>query len=353
MRPRGCALETMDPIDDAELGLDKDQPLREDVRLLGRLLGDTLRERQGDAAFTLVEAIRQTAVRFRRNGQPDARTQLQLTLSGLSDDATVAVARAFSYFSQMSNIAEDLHRNRRHRAHQFAASAALPGSLAHAIRRAKVKGITASEIQKFFNGALVMPVLTAHPTEVQRKSILDGLRDIAVLLHERDRVQLTPSERAHNEDGLRRAILTLWQTRVLRELTLSVRDEIDNGLSYFDTTFLEQLPRLYGEIEDSLNSHWPGGFSLPAFMKVGTWIGGDRDGNPQVNAAVLHYAHRAPVCRRDRLLFGRSPSTSSGAFPVAALGAGDACRRAARRALRRSISASARRTLPPGFESYA
>ena len=290
MRPRGCALETMDPIDDAELGLDKDQPLREDVRLLGRLLGDTLRERQGDAAFTLVEAIRQTAVRFRRNGQPDARTQLQLTLSGLSDDATVAVARAFSYFSQLSNIAEDLHRNRRHRAHQFAASAALPGSLAHAIRRAKVKGITASEIQKFFNGALVMPVLTAHPTEVQRKSILDGLRDIAVLLHERDRVQLTPSERAHNEDGLRRAILTLWQTRVLRELTLSVRDEIDNGLSYFDTTFLEQLPRLYGEIEDSLNSHWPGGFSLPAFMKVGTWIGGDRDGNPQVNAAVLHYA---------------------------------------------------------------
>ena len=280
----------MDPIDDAELGLDKDQPLREDVRLLGRLLGDTLRERQGDAAFTLVEAIRQTAVRFRRNGQPDARTQLQLTLSGLSDDATVAVARAFSYFSQLSNIAEDLHRNRRHRAHQFAASAALPGSLAHAIRRAKVKGITASEIQKFFNGALVMPVLTAHPTEVQRKSILDGLRDIAVLLHERDRVQLTPSERAHNEDGLRRAILTLWQTRVLRELTLSVRDEIDNGLSYFDTTFLEQLPRLYGEIEDSLNSHWPGGFSLPAFMKVGTWIGGDRDGNPQVNAAVLHYA---------------------------------------------------------------
>jgi phosphoenolpyruvate carboxylase len=241
----------MNSINDADSDLDKDQPLREDIRLLGRLLGDTLREHQGDETYNQVERIRQTAVRFRRNGQADARAELQLTLSDLSDEATVVVARAFSYFSQLSNIAEDLHRNRRHRAHQFAASPAALGTFALAFRRAVVKGVSAEAMQVFFSGALIMPVLTAHPTEVQRKSILDCLRDIAILLDERDRILFTPAERADNEDGLRRAVLTLWQTRVLRELTLSVRDEIDNGLSYFGTTFLEQLPRLYGEIEGS------------------------------------------------------------------------------------------------------
>jgi phosphoenolpyruvate carboxylase len=280
----------MKSTDPSESDLDKDQPLREDIRLLGRLLGDTLREQQGEETFSLVECIRQTAVRFRRSGQLEARAELRQTLSVLSDDATVAVARAFSYFSQLSNIAEDLHHNRRHRAHQFAASPAPQGSLAHAIRRAAIKGVSAEELQAFFSGALIMPVLTAHPTEVQRKSILDCLRDIAVLLDERDRRFLTPDERARNEDGLRRAILTLWQTRVLRELTLSVRDEVDNGLSYFGTTFLEQLPRLYGEIEDCLNNNSTRGFWLPPFLKIGTWIGGDRDGNPHVNSDVLRYA---------------------------------------------------------------
>jgi phosphoenolpyruvate carboxylase len=163
------------------------------------------------------------AVRFRRNGQAEARAELQLTLTGLSADATVSVARASSYFSQLSNIAEDLHRNRRHRAHQFVASPAPQGSFAQAIRRAVIKGVSAEEMQGFFSGALIMPVLTAHPTEVQRKSILDCLRDIAVLLDERDRIPLTPDERANNEDGLRRAILTLWQTRVLRADTVGAR----------------------------------------------------------------------------------------------------------------------------------
>ena len=108
----------MDPEDNPE-SLEKDRPLREDIRLLGRLLGDTLREQEGAGVFNLVENVRQTAVRFRRDGEAQARAELQSTLSALSLDATVSVARAFTYFSQLSNIAEDLHRNRRHRAHQF------------------------------------------------------------------------------------------------------------------------------------------------------------------------------------------------------------------------------------------
>ena len=129
---------------------------------------------------------------------------------------------------------------------------------------------------------------------MQRKSILDCQRDIAVLLEERDRLRLTPAEQARHEDALRRSVLTLWQTRILRELTLSVRDEVDNGLSYFATTFLEQMPRLYGELEDLLDSRCGRADTpLPAFLKIGNWIGADRDGNPQVNDEALRYAlHR-------------------------------------------------------------
>ena len=273
----------MDPADNPE-SLDKDRPLREDIRLLGRLLGDTLREQEGAGVFNLVENVRQTAVRFRRDGEAQARAELQSTLSALSLDATVSVARAFTYFSQLSNIAEDLHRNRRHRAHQFAGSPPQKGSLEHSVQRALDSGITCPALRGFFSTALIVPVLTAHPTEVQRQSILDCQRDIAVLLEERDRLRLTPAEQARHEDALRRSVLTLWQTRILRELTLSVRDEVDNGLSYFATTFLEQMPRLYGELEDLLDSRCGRAATpLPAFLKIGNWIGADRDGNPQVN----------------------------------------------------------------------
>ena len=144
---------------------------------------------------------------------------------------------------------------------------------------------------RLFAGALVSPVLTAHPTEVQRKSILDCHREIASLLEARDRMQLTPDELATNEEGLRRAILSLWQTRILRELRLTVQDEIENGMAYYRYTFLQQLPRLYAELEDQLNARWPQRqWRIPAFLTMGSWIGGDRDGNPYVTHDVTRYA---------------------------------------------------------------
>ncbi len=273
--------------------LDKDLPLREDIRFLGRLLGDNLREQEGDEAFNLVEHIRQTAVRFRRSGDLRARDALETTLKGLSTDATVSVIRAFTYFSQLSNIAEDLHRNRRRRAHQLAGSSPQEGSLACAMQRSADAGIVPEELQLFFSEALISPVLTAHPTEVQRKSILDCLREIAGLLDQRDRFQHTVEEQTRNEEALRRAVLTLWQTRILRELRLTVQDEIDNGLSYYGTTFLEQLPRLYSELEDLLETRWPHvPFQIPPFLRLGSWIGGDRDGNPYVTHEAIRYALR-------------------------------------------------------------
>ena len=210
---------------------DKDSPLREDIRLLGRMLGDTLREQEGDATFSLVEGIRQNAIRFRREQDPNARQELDKILNQLSSKSTVSVVRAFSYFSQLSNIAEDIHHNRRRRAHLCAGSPPQAGSVALALDRVLSSGADGNTLSKFFAKAVVSPVLTAHPTEVQRKSILDWQLAIARLMNSRDRMQLTPDELQDNEEGLRRAIQILWKTRILRSSRLSVHDEIKNGLA--------------------------------------------------------------------------------------------------------------------------
>ena len=268
---------------------DKDQSLREDIRRLGRLLGDTVRNQHGDEVFDLIEQVRQNSIRFRRDADEAARTELETTLDGLTNDQTTQVIRAFSYFSHLVNLAEDQHHIRRTRAHQIAGSAPRAGSLAHTIEALYNTGHSTQQLLDFFQTAQVAPVLTAHPTEVQRKSILNCQMVITRLLDERDRMQLTPEEAEANEEALGRAVLTLWQTRMLRTSKLSVLDEVENGLSFYDYTFLRELPQLYAGLEDLLVSK-DASFKqteLPSFMKMGSWIGGDRDGNPFVTATIL------------------------------------------------------------------
>ncbi|PRY06979.1 phosphoenolpyruvate carboxylase [Paraburkholderia sp. BL25I1N1] len=268
---------------------DKDHPLFQDIRYLGRLLGDVLREQEGDAVFDVVETIRQTAVRFRREDDSAAAQTLDKKLRSLSPEQTVSVVRAFSYFSHLANIAEDRHRNRRHRIHELAGSTSQPGTIAHALERLVEANAAATPVlQQFFNDALIVPVLTAHPTEVQRKSILDAQHDVARLLAERDQ-QLTDRERAHNEAMLRARVTSLWQTRMLRDSRLSVADEIENALSYYRATFLSEIPALYADIEEALVEHGIDA-RLPPFFQMGSWIGGDRDGNPNVTAETLENA---------------------------------------------------------------
>ncbi|MEG2963539.1 MAG: phosphoenolpyruvate carboxylase, partial [Janthinobacterium sp.] len=172
-------------------GSDKDAPLKEDIRLLGRLLGDVLREQEGDAVFHVVETIRQTSVRFRREADADAALELDAMLKELSREQTISVVRAFSYFSHLANIAEDQHHIRRRRAHLLAGSPAQQGSVSFALKKLRAAGVPRKTVDTFFQDALIAPVLTAHPTEVQRKSILDAEHDIARLLAERD-LPLTP-----------------------------------------------------------------------------------------------------------------------------------------------------------------
>ena len=265
----------------------KDLPLREDVRLLGRIFGDTLREQEGEASFQLIENVRRAAIRFRKTQDDRDREQLEKMLDALSPGETLVVVRAFSYFSQLSNIAEDLHHNRRHRAHLKAGSAPRDGSLLLALERVEKKRVSKEALQAFLDGALISPVLTAHPTEVQRKSILDCQLIISSLLSNRDRIDMTPDELAENEAALRRFVLLLWQTRMLRTAGLTVRDEINNGLEYYRYTFLNEIPKIYATLEEQLKARFGKDTRIPPLLRIGSWIGGDRDGNPFVTCDVM------------------------------------------------------------------
>ena len=272
---------------------DKDTPLRYDIRLLGRILGDTIRLHEGEQVFGVIEEIRQIAIRFHRNADEKARQQLQGIICALPIDRAVQIIRAFSYFSHLANLAEDQHHIRRVRAHAIAKSPPREGTMAHALARAKQAGVTRERLQEFFASADCSAVLTAHPTEVRRRSSIDREMEVARLLDERDRRQFTPEELDENRNALRRAILTLWQTSILRRKRLRVIDEVVNGLAYYDHTFLRELSRFYGDLEDQLGMlRGSAGIPLKSFLRIGSWIGGDRDGNPFVTAEVLRETMR-------------------------------------------------------------
>ncbi|MET4296442.1 phosphoenolpyruvate carboxylase [Bradyrhizobium sp. LB8.2] len=314
--------------------LEADTQLRDDIRLLGRILGDTVRDQEGAELFDLVERIRQTSIRFHRDEDRLARRELEQILDSMSTSETVRIVRAFSYFSHLANIAEDQNNIRQMRAGKGGGSGVLAETLAHA----RAAGIGADALRNFFKSALVSPVLTAHPTEVRRKSTMDREMEVAALLDRRERVALTADEAAASDEQLRREVLTLWQTNLLRRTKLTVLDEVANGLSFYDYTFLREVPRLVNALEDRLEE---GGEQvageLASFLRMGSWIGGDRDGNPFVTADVmrgtlrlqssrvmqfyleeLHVlgselsiaAHLADVSEELRTLAERSPDTS-------------------------------------------
>ena len=275
---------------------DNERPLVEDIRLLGRILGDVIREQEGVAAYELIEQVRKLSVAFRRDADTEADKALKKLLKGLTGDQTVSVIRAFTYFSHLANLAEDRHHIRRRAVHERAGDTQ-EGSIEVALARLRWAGIAPKTIAQTLANSYVAPVLTAHPTEVQRKSILDAERDIAKLLTVRDETRermvanakdaLAPRELALNEVQLRARVTQLWQTRLLRMSKLTVADEVENALSYYESTFLREIPKLYAELEAALGSH-----PVHSFLRMGQWIGGDRDGNPNVSAQTLDYALR-------------------------------------------------------------
>lgn len=239
---------------------------RQDLRYLGRLLGDVIREQDGVRAFEKIEGARAASVASHRTPGPDASALLGERLGRLSLDDTIRFVRGFLLFSLLANLAED--RNTVPVGNDEATMAGALAALAHA-------GVSKTDVLALLDGALIAPVLTAHPTEVRRKSSIDREAAIAALLDAGDA-----------EAALIRQITILWQTRPLRSVKPIVEDEIDSALSYLAKSFLPALPALHARWADLL------GASPAPFLRPGSWIGGDRDGNPNVNAATLQTALR-------------------------------------------------------------
>jgi phosphoenolpyruvate carboxylase len=257
--------------------------MREDIRFLGCLLGEALKHYEGQALYETVEAIRQAAMRFSRTDSAQDARSLERLFSKLSPVETVSVVRAFSYFSQLVNIAEDQDKIR---ALRHSAPGAFSGSLEETLSHLVESGQSPAKIRTLLRHACVMPVLTAHPTEVRRKSILDIEREIARLIDARESGAACsdPDDNGSIDARIATRIATMWQTRMLRPHKLTVADEISNALGYWRNTFIPRIPRVYAMLESRL------GGPVEPFLRLGSWIGGDRDGNPHVNAMTMRAA---------------------------------------------------------------
>jgi len=253
--------------------------LRADVRLFGDILGRVLRAEEGEAVFEAIEAIRQASVAYHRDGTPGRAGKLDALLQGLSLPDALRFAHSFVCFSQLINIAEDQQARRRLRAGGDPAR-----SMAGVVARLGEDGTGVETIRRLLDHALVMPVITAHPSEVRRKSVIDRVSRIAETFDEYDRA---PGDaRGPIQEHLARQILILWATRQLRPTSLGVADEIENAVSFFARTFVTELPRVYADLQAALGD----GPAPPSFLRIGSWVGGDRDGNPNVGAATLRLA---------------------------------------------------------------
>jgi phosphoenolpyruvate carboxylase len=266
-----------------------DAPLRDDIRLLGRVLGEVIGSQAGQDVLDLVESTRVEAFRIRRS-EID-RAQLAKQLSGLDIRSANHVIRAFSHFSVLANLAEDIHHERRRRFHRREGSPPQAGSLAATMALLDRAGLEADAVARELTGALVCPVVTAHPTEVRRRTISQVQRHITDLIRQRDRTASGETDEAQWSAELSRSVLTLWQTALLRLSRLRLQDEIDEALRYYDLSLFEVVPAINAELRRALNERWPDAGLLPRPMLLpGSWIGGDRDGNPFVTADALRRA---------------------------------------------------------------
>ena len=290
--------------------------LSRDIRLLGNLLGEIIREQHGDAAFDLVEAVRKQAIARRENGTPGETQSLANVIRNLSLDDKRVLIKAFSNYFQLINIAEDLQRVRVLRERE--ADGVLDENIDAAFRALKEAGVTADEIKTLFRDLRVRLVLTAHPSEAKRKEVLLKLRAITDRMTQRDRQTLLEREQAMMEAELREEIEELWQTPPTRATRKTVADEVDFGLYFVTSVIMDVALDVYEDVERSLNTYYPDEdwLDLPALLRYGSWIGGDRDGNPNVTADVtlqtLHTLRQAAISAYlDEVAFLRDHLTQS------------------------------------------
>jgi phosphoenolpyruvate carboxylase len=286
---------------EARAGERKDAPLRRDIRSLGALLGQVLREQAGNALFDAVEDLRRTAIARREaDSKGDLAAgqryleQAEALTHDVAADARTAffLARAFAFYFELMNLAETNHRKRRRRSALLDASTAPQrGSLRGTLRRLRAAGVSREEAMGLLGSVCITPVFTAHPTEVARRSVMFKRRSISDLLERLDTIPLPAAEMDSLEAALLAEITALWQTDDVRHARPTVRDEVQMALDYFEASLFETIPVLYAEIASALDAEYPADeptqmATLPVVVRFGSWIGGDRDGNPFVTAAT-------------------------------------------------------------------
>ncbi|NEN83750.1 phosphoenolpyruvate carboxylase [Paenibacillus elgii] len=262
--------------------------LRRDVRFLGHILGEVLVHQGGNSLFTIVEKIREMSKSLRAQFTPEMYAEFKDTINGLAPEIRHQVIRAFAVYFQLVNIAEQNHRIRRKRDYERTSGENVqPGSIEDAVRKLKTLGTPTAEVREMIEGISLELVMTAHPTEATRRAVLDIHQRIAADVMELDNPSLTFREREQLREKLLGEVITLWQTDELRDRKPTVGDEVKNGLYYFDETLFDVLPQVYQELERCLHKYYPEqSWHAPTFLKFGSWIGGDRDGNPSVTSTV-------------------------------------------------------------------
>lgn len=262
--------------------------LRRDIRFLGNILGEVLVHQGGNELLDIVEKIREASKSLRAMFMPELHDEFKSMINSLEPDIRHQVIRAFAIYFQLVNIAEQNHRIRRKRDYERSAGDAVQfGSIEAAVRDLKEHGFNFSEAQEILEGMSLELVMTAHPTEAMRRAILDIHKRIADDVMQLDNPTLTYREREQLREKLLNEVITLWQTDELRDRKPTVLDEVRNGMYYFHETLFHVLPEVYQELERCLSKYYPEHlWHVPAYLRFGTWIGGDRDGNPSVTADV-------------------------------------------------------------------
>jgi len=282
-------LEPIGAVQRTRTGREATEPMREDIRLLGAILGDTVREQNGDEVFALVERARVESFRVRRS--EIERAEVARMFEGIDIHKAIPVIRAFSHFALLANVAEDIHRERRRAIHVAAGDPPQDSSLAATYLKLDAAALDAATVAEALAGALVSPVITAHPTETRRRTVFDTQHRITQLMRLHARGHIHTDEGRGIELELRRRVLTLWQTALIRLSRLQISDEIAVGLRYYQTAFFEVMPKVNAQVRHALRSRWPDADLLPEpILQPGSWIGGDRDGNPNVTADVVRLA---------------------------------------------------------------
>ena len=265
------------------------EPMRDDIRLLGAILGDTVREQNGEAVFELVERARVESFRVRRS--EIERAELAALFDGIDIHQAIPVIRAFTHFALLANVAEDIHRERRRAIHIEARESPQNSSLAATFLKLDSAELDAVTVADALTGALVSPVITAHPTETRRRTVFDTQRRITELMRLRMHGHAETADGRDVERELRRHIVTLWQTALIRLSRLKIQDEIETGLRYYPAAFFDVMPQVNAEVRTALGARWPDAHLLDEpILRPGSWIGGDRDGNPNVTAEVVRLA---------------------------------------------------------------